>query len=764
MTGYDIMSFGSLLKMFRKRAHTTQQQLADAIGMHRHAIIRWEQGELLPASKTTVLELARCLRLADTEARLLLEASLKAPDPLWGVPFPRNLLFTGREEILEELHAHLRVIEGNEQIQISALHGLGGVGKTQIALEYAYRYALEYRAVLWIEAENIERIYFSLQHIAGLLQLPELAATDQRLIVRAVLRWLSIRPQWLLIWDNLVDLDLPLRMFPSSRQGAFLFTTRAQALGALAHGIFVPPLEFEESLLLLLRRAKVLGPEATHTQAQHLVGRRPAEYEAAAELARLLGGLPLALDQAGAYLEEIGCSFPDYLQRFEKQRAAFLQRRGKPSGAHPASVATTFLLALAQAQQEQEAAVDLLRVCALLHGEAIPLELFEKGAAHLGPTLESVVADPGQFSLVLAALRNLSLIQRNTEARTISLHQLVQVVTREQMAPAEVELWSKRVILMINAAFPTVDFATWPDCERLLAQALICVSLIEQAGSHLPEASELLQKAGCYLLERGRLTEAEPLLKQAIALGEQYYGPDHPLLLPLLKSQEELFWRQGKYACAETLASRMLAIEERHLEPTHIHIADTLNILALVYLCQGKYAQAEPLFLRALQIWKQHNHQGQRVALNNLARLYGGQGKYAQAESLLQQAIENCERVLGTEHPEIAFGLNSLGIIYCEQGKYEQAEPLFLRALRIREQILGTEHLFVAISLSQLAVLYREQNKYEQAEPLFLHALRIREQFLDAMHPEIARSQAALANLYQSQGKTAQAELVLHRA
>src|SRR5262249_16130481 len=153
-----------------------------------------------------------------------------------------------------------------------------------------------------------------------------------------------------------------------------------------------------------------------------------------------------------------------------------------------------------------------------------------------------------------------------------------------------------------------------------------------QAGSHLPEAGELLQKAGYYLLERGRLAEAEPLLEQAIALGERHYGPDHPLLLPLLKSQEELFWRQGKYASAETLASRMLAIEERHLEPMHIQIADTLNIQALVYMCLGKYAQAEPLFLRVLQIWKLHNHPDQHIAFNNLARLYGAEGKYAQAE------------------------------------------------------------------------------------------------------------------------------------
>src|SRR5215813_1613740 len=144
----DLPSFGTLLRAHRTHRHLTQQQLAETLGMHRHDVGRWEQGDYLPASKTVVLELARQLRLDDQATRQFLEASLTALSPHWSVPLPRNPYFTGREELLKTLHQHL---SGDQRAvalsQSAALHGLGGIGKTQIALEYAYRHALEYSAV-----------------------------------------------------------------------------------------------------------------------------------------------------------------------------------------------------------------------------------------------------------------------------------------------------------------------------------------------------------------------------------------------------------------------------------------------------------------------------------------------------------------------------------------------------------------------------------------------------------------------------------------
>lgn len=763
MINNDADPFGVLLNTFRKRVRFTQQQLADAVGVHRHSVIRWEQGEMLPASKAIVLELARFLGLSDLEARQLLDASLTAPAPFWGVPFPRNLFFTGREAVLENLHRCLSVECASPGPRIFALQGLGGVGKTQTALEYAYRHSLEYSALFWIEAESLERVQFSLQRIAEILQLPECAATDQRQIVGAVQRWLSTHNDWLLIWDNLEDLELPQRVL-SSPQGVSLFTTRRQALGTRAQGIDLQSMAHEEGILLLLRRAKLLAAQAPGEQVHSLAEKMPAEYAAASELVTTLGGLPLALDQAGAYLEETGCSVKDYRYRYEQRQAYLLDRRGYPEGDHPQSVMATFLLAKERAEHEQAASADLLRVCAFLHPDAIPEELFQAGAAYLGPELAAILPDPIQFDQTLVALRNLSLVQRQPHTRMFSLHRLVQAALRGQMEPAEERLWCARVVRAINAVFPEGKFVTWAQCERYLAQVMACVPLVALIGADLPEASELFSKAGCYLSEHGQLEEAEPLLAQAVALGEQHYGSEHVALIPLLTNQVELSWRQGKYPFAEVVSARLLVIEELHLEPTHVQIADTLNNLAIVYWEQGKYEQAEPLFQRALRIWEMHNHPDITTTLANLALLYWRQGKYEQAEPFCRRALRILEQRLGSEHPAIGPALNNLGMLYRDMGKDEQVEPLFQRALRIREQSLGSEHPEVAVSLHNLAVFYREQGKEEQAEPLLRRALHIREQALGSEHPDVAQSLGALAVFYRNQGKYKQSEQLVRRA
>jgi transcriptional regulator with XRE-family HTH domain len=671
MVSNDTLTFGTLLNEFRKQAHLTQQRLAEALGMHRHAVSRWEKGEVLPASKTIVLELARHLRLNDQEARRLLEASLTSLAPLWGVPFPRNLLFTGREETLEMLHQSITANRG-----AYALYGLGGVGKTQTVLEYIYRHALEYHALFWIEAETPEQVQLSLQRIADLLQLPDRASMDQQQMSEAIHRWLAAHDQWLLIWDNLEDLELPSRLFPPGPQGTLLITTHHQALGTLAHGIDLGPLEQEEAILLLLRRSKLLAPEATSTQVQQLALNKPADYAAAAELVALLGALPLALDQAGAYLEETGCTLADYLHLYEQQRAPLLNRRGSLGGSHPQSVSATLMHLQERVEQEQEGAADLLRVCAFLHAEAIPEELFAAGAAHLGLALAPRVRDPLQFDLLLAALRNLSLAQRQAETHTLSLHRLVQVVLREQMEPAEERFWSERVIRVVNAAFPTGDIATWAECERFLAQALACVPLITTPGNHLPEAEELLAKVSRYLVKRGRFVEAAPLVEQMIAHSEQQYGAAHPALITPLMIQAELAWQQGKYASAEELLWRVLAIEETHLEANHAQIAITLNYLALFAWEQGKYTQAETLGQQAQRVWERQTHSNHpeiAYPLTKLAKLYAEQGKRAQAEHSLQRVVPHREQRLDSSQPQTTRTLTTLAYLYEKQRKEEQA-------------------------------------------------------------------------------------------
>jgi len=353
-------SFGELLKTFRKRKRLTQKQLAQQLGVHANTISSWELGTYLPATRGLVLELARHLALDEQETRQLLEASLTALSPHWQVPFQRNPLFTGREEILETLHRRLHAEQVIARTQSYALHGLGGIGKTQIALEYAYRHALEYSAVFWIEAETVEYIVSSMLRIAELLQLPERQETDQQRIVAAVQSWLSTHSRWLLIWDNLEDLELLHYFLSPARQGAVLITTRCQVLGTLALGLELSPMRPGEGMLFLLRRAKVLEPEATSEQVQQLAQRLPAEYAATEKLVTAMDGLPLALDQAGASIEEMGCSLSDYLRYYEQQRHQLLDRGVALGVDHPHSVIATLGLTSQRVAQRHPAASDPL--------------------------------------------------------------------------------------------------------------------------------------------------------------------------------------------------------------------------------------------------------------------------------------------------------------------------------------------------------------------------------------------------------------------
>src|SRR6266566_4960840 len=599
-----LFSFGELLKTYRKRKRLTQKQLSQQLGVHANTISSWELGTYLPDTRGLVLELARHLALDEQETRQLLEASLTALSPHWLVPLPRNPFFTGREEILEALHTQLHVEQVVALTQSYAIRGLGGIGKTQIALEYAYRHALEYSAIFWIDAETIEHVMSSLLRIAELLQLPERQDADQQRIVAAVQRWLSTHSQWLLIWDNVEDLELLQRLLPPTRQGAALVTTRHQALGTLARGMDLAPMGREEGMLFVLRRAKVLEPEATSEQMHRFAVSMPTEYTAAEKLVAAMGGVPLAIDQAGAYIEETGCSVSAYLQRYEQQRARLLDRRGVLGGDHPHSVTATFLLASKRIEREQSAAADLLHVCVLLHAEAIPEELFLAGAVYLGPQLAPLATDPCQLDQAIAVLRSLSLVQRQPETRTLSMHRLVQAVLREQMSEPEQAEWLRRVIAALNAVFPDVTHEAWGQCERLLPHVLtVATAIPDCAGDR--ELAEVLQKAADYLCYRARYEQAEPLYRRALRIGKRVWGPEHPQVAYPFCGLGYLFYKQGKYQQAESLYQRALRIGERALGPECLEVAYALNGLGILYERQGKYEQAEPLLQQALCIRKQ---------------------------------------------------------------------------------------------------------------------------------------------------------------
>jgi hypothetical protein len=428
------------------------------------------------------------------------------PQRVWNVPYPYNRFFTGRKELLSRLQKQLRKGQKAALSQPQAISGLGGIGKTQIAVQYAYQHHQDYQSVLWARAESHEALTSSFVEIAGLLDLPQKDTQDQTIIVQAVKRWLQNNHGWLLILDNADEPKVVREFLPTKFDGHLLLTTRAQALGDLAQRIEVDTMEQDVGALLLLRRAGLVTHDALLEVAA------PADISLAKAVTEELGGLPLALDQAGAYIEETGCRLQDYQQIYQKHRAKLLKERRGLVEDHPEPVATTWALSFAKVEKKSPAAAELLRFCAFLAPEDIPIEMITQGASHLGPVLEPVASDSYELNQAIEVLRAYSLVQRHPSTGALSIHRLVQAVLRDAMAEDEKKLWAERTVLAVSEACPDVqDVKQWETCERWLPHALECVVWIEYGLMTKPEAASLLNNTGYYLDDRARYNEAEPL-------------------------------------------------------------------------------------------------------------------------------------------------------------------------------------------------------------------------------------------------------------
>ena len=682
---------------------------------------------------------------------------------IWNVPFARNPFFFGRNDLLARLHSNLKTRQTTALSQPQAFTGLGGIGKTQLAVEYAYRFRREYRTVLWARAESTDTLSASYTEIAMLLNLPERNEQEQPLVIQATKRWLQTHQDWLLILDNADEPDLIAPFLPHVMSGHLLITTRATALRRLGvvSPFVVETLAPEEGALLLLRRAGLLPPDVPFEQATQ------QDQTLALQITHELGGLPLALDQAGAYLEATGTSLALYQEIYQQHRADLLKERRGAEQDHPDPVATTWLLSFQKVEARNAAAAELLRLCAFLAPDALGEELLLQGKGILGSVLSPVIADRYLLENAFEALRAYSLITRDSYQKTLTVHRLVQAVVRDTLPRSVQQEWMQRAVLLLNAAFPRVQFETWAACERCLSHTFQCVQWIEDEQIISQDAVHLLNQMGYYLTERARYKEAEPLLQRALTISERELGTEHLDTATSLNNLASLSGRLGRYEEAELAYLRALDIRQRQLGETHLDTATSLNDLALLYARQGKYVEAEPLLQRALAIREQQlgpEHSQTATSLNIIAYLYEQQGKYAEAEPVYLRALTIRERKLGPEHPSTATSLNNLALLYARQGKYVEAEPLLQRALNIREKQLGPKHPRTATSLNNLAYLYRSQGKYTEAEPLYQQALDIRERQLGATHPDTASSLNNLAVLYNKQKRYTEAETFLQRA
>jgi tetratricopeptide (TPR) repeat protein len=675
------------------------------------------------------------------------EQAGNAPPPLpltgrllGGIP-QRNPFFTGREDELARLHTALHT--GNAALTPvpQALQGLGGIGKTQTAIEYVYRCRNEYEGVFWTVGETPAQLAPLLAALASELNLPEARLADQNVVLAAVQAWFASHSGWLLVVDNAENLPSLKPLLPSLAGGRLLLTTRERAMGGVAQRVEVERLDEATGALLLLRRAGKLAPDAPLEAV-------PAGWQSGAKAVSVeVDGLPLALDQAGAYLETRGVTPQQYLVFYRQRRQELHADYANPDHV---SVSVTFWLALERVEQTPkygQAAAQLARLCAFLAADAIPEEIFSSGASRLGEPLCGLAGETLEWTEVCAGACRYGLLRRESEPASLGMHRLAQEVVRDSLSEQERKETAERVVLAVNAALPKPDFPNWPLCARLLPHALVCAQHIADHGFRTAEAARLLNNTARYLLHHARYAEAEPLFVEALAIRSQVHGREHPEVAIALNNLGLQYWHMGRYDEAVTHMEEAVAIASLTLGEDDANYATDLDNLALVYHYQSRYEEAGALHEQALDITRQAlgaEHPSVAIRLNNLALVYSDTGRYAEAETLLKETLEISRKTLGEDHPDYATCLLNLAILYAEWDRPAEAEPLLRQALSIREQALGPEHPVIASCYFWLGRARWAEDRFVEAADCFRLALEIWERALGPQHPNTVNTRAWL--------------------
>lgn len=652
-------------------------------------------------------------------AKALASCTLSASLP------PRNPNFTGREDILAQLRSALT--SGQIAAWKQALTGLGGTGKSQIAAEYAYRYKDDYRFIWWLPSEEPAALASNYASLAQELDLPGKSGADQTAAIAAVKRWLGKNRGWLLIFDNVTAPEDIEAYLPREEAGHVVITSRNPNWGGSAGVLQIQVFKRDESVDFIIKRTE------------------QDNREDADELADALGDLPLALEQAAAYMEERAVSMADYLKLFQERRAEVLER-GKPT-AYPKTIATTWDISLQAIKEDLPEAVDLLKLFAFLSPDDIPISLLKEGAGELPEPLRSILQDSIKLNDAVAALRRYSLI--NVADNSFSIHRLVQAVTFDSLEEDEKKRWAEAAVKLVNKAFPfnTNDVRTWPACSSLLPHALASTKLAEELEVAPGETARLLNQAGLYLNVKANLLEAKILFERALAHVEKFYGPNSNEAAIRVSNLGFVLKDLGDLTGAKICFERALTIQEDLFGPDHETVAIDVNNLGTVLEDLGDPQEAKKLYERALAIdEKVYGRDDPRVAItvNNLGGVLRSLGDLQEAKKHYDRALSIGEKVYDPEHPQVAIYANNLGGVLEDLEDLQGAKKHYDRALAIGEKVYGLDHPVVAIRVNNLGGVLEHLGDRQGAKRCYERALGIFQKSLGADHPKTKVTQGNL--------------------
>lgn len=587
----------------------------------------------------------------------------KLPRTLIHLPIPHNPLFTGRAKDLNWIGETLARGE-----PVALLHGMGGVGKTLTAAEFARAHAAYYTTVWWVVAETASEADAGYGALAKELSLPGYDPQDAAATRKAVVDWMDRDTGWLVVLDNAESPAALKDWLPHAAKGHLLITSRNPdwKTRAKVHPIDVWPVAVAADFLM--------ERSGDHDRA------------AAEKLAETLGALPLACEQAGAYVAETGCGLSGYAELLETEAAEMLATL-PADPTYPRSLAATVTLAVEVVGTGSPLAVAILRALAWLAADGIPRWLLDTW-----PAEETEVDD------ALALLLRRALLRRGDDGM-FAVHRLTQSVVRgsdpQPLASAGAAI---RVVSRGVEGRPQFNVNLWPRYAALLPHGAALFALLPDPPPEPDAAAPICGQLGLYLRHaHGDHLGARTWYERELRLTETLHGPDHPETAVALANLADLSGEMGDYVEAKSLFQRALAINETALGPDHPNVASLLTGLGAIHNQLGELDDARRCQERALQIDGANFGPDQLLvatALNNLAVVLQKQGDLAGARAHYERAlainVQHPER--GPDHPQTALRYHNLGIVLYKIGDLATAEPHLLRALQIFEKHLAPGH------------------------------------------------------------------------
>ncbi|KAJ7714264.1 P-loop containing nucleoside triphosphate hydrolase protein [Mycena metata] len=661
-------------------------------------------------------------------------AMVKAVENINNCP-PPSRIFQGRQAILDKMHQFFNTDSGNQHIYV--LYGLGGAGKTQIALKFIEESS--FSDVFLVDTSKVETIETGLKSIAV-----SKSAGDS---AQDAMVWLqSNHNQWLVFLDNADDPKINLNNFlPKCNYGNIIITSRNPELRSYGAHTLVSDMEEADATTLLLQRANQ--------------GSSEENLQLATEIVKELYYLPLAVVQAGAFISKSE-DLEGYLALYLSNRARLLSDKAAQS--HDDYAQTVFTTWQISFDQLSELAATLLRLCSFLHYTGISEDMFSTASKYDFPSwlppreelqeplefLSHFVEPTGKWNSfkfldVTNEIKAYSLISFDTKTKLFSIHPLVHAWSRSTLSDEELlQSCMSSILGMCITKIPEHD--------------------IELASYVNPDGVADFRRAFWEIYyHTGKFKDAQDIAEPILEKSKLLLGDDHPDTLSAMGILASTYSKLGEFQKAKELEVLVLEKRTKLLGEDHPSTLLTMGNLASTYSELGEFQKAEGLEVLVLEKRTKllgEDHPDTLLTMGNLASTYSELGEFKKAEGLEVLVLEKHTKLLGEDHPDTLLTMGNLASTYSELGELRKAKELEVLVLEKRTKLLGADHPDTLRAMANLAVTYGTLGDSDKALGLEVEVLQKRRQLLGDKHPHTILAMENLEATYQELGQQEEME------